>query len=431
MTDSPLSGFEIQEALSSVARRLYAQGMTTATGGNVSAREENGRIWITPASMDKGALKAGDMVCVDGEGRVSEGRRPSSELPLHQAIYMSRPGIGAVIHAHSPALVAFSLLHKLPRTEISDLYFEICGIPAFAPYMAPGSSDLGRVTGSLFSDGTMCVVMANHAAVVAGRDIEDAWMRFEALETCALINLECHAGGEVRLLSRSQLSEHSLHEPPPLPVDETLPYGDDGQAREELAQQVRRACVRRLIAGGIGVASVRRGEDDFLITPSRKTRWNLTGEDLVRVRNGMTGRAAVPSRAAMLHREIYLRNSGIRSVIMAQPPYLMTYAVSGLSMEVQTIPECWIYLRNMPLLPYDDYRHAPGMIADALAGTAASLLVENGFAIFTGETPHAALERLEVAEANARALRLAAAAGRVNTLDDNQTAHLGRIYPLR
>ena len=61
--------------------------MTTTSGGNLSIREENGDIWITPARVDKGALTREDIVLVRADGTVEGRRQPSSELPLHLAIY--------------------------------------------------------------------------------------------------------------------------------------------------------------------------------------------------------------------------------------------------------------------------------------------------------------------------------------------------------
>src|SRR3954467_15320722 len=94
---------EILEAI----QRIYRYRMTTTSGGNLSIRDENGDIWITPAGVDKGGLRRGDMVCVQADGTVAGNCRPSSELPFHQAIYARRPDLRGIVHAHPVALVAF------------------------------------------------------------------------------------------------------------------------------------------------------------------------------------------------------------------------------------------------------------------------------------------------------------------------------------
>ena len=48
--------------------RIYRYRMTTTSGGNLSIREANGDVWITPARVDKGSLRREDIVCVRADG---------------------------------------------------------------------------------------------------------------------------------------------------------------------------------------------------------------------------------------------------------------------------------------------------------------------------------------------------------------------------
>ena len=123
--------------------RVYQYGMTTTSGGNLSVIDEKGDIWISPAGVDKGSLKAEDVVRVRANGEVNGRHAPSSEYPFHKAIYESRPGIGAILHAHPSALVAFSVVGKVPDTTILPQADHICGAAGFAPYAIPGSETLG------------------------------------------------------------------------------------------------------------------------------------------------------------------------------------------------------------------------------------------------------------------------------------------------
>src|SRR5947209_9382657 len=78
--------------------RIYRYRMTTTSGGNLSIRDDNGDVWITPARIDKGSLRRGDIVCVRPDGSVDGPHKPSSEFPFHQAIYRSRPDIRGIVH---------------------------------------------------------------------------------------------------------------------------------------------------------------------------------------------------------------------------------------------------------------------------------------------------------------------------------------------
>ena len=98
--------------------RIYRYRMTTTSGGNLSIREPDGSIWITPARMDKGSLTRDDIACVGPDGVVEGRHQPSSEFPFHKAVYEVRPDIRAVVHAHPVALVAFSICRQTPDTRL-------------------------------------------------------------------------------------------------------------------------------------------------------------------------------------------------------------------------------------------------------------------------------------------------------------------------
>ena len=116
-----------REELVRTMERIYRYRMTTTSGGNLSIRDPDGSIWITPSRVDKGRLQATDIVRVQADGQV-EGLHPaSSEYPFHREIYRSRPDIGAIVHAHPGALVAFSIVRQLPDTRVQTHVHEVCG----------------------------------------------------------------------------------------------------------------------------------------------------------------------------------------------------------------------------------------------------------------------------------------------------------------
>ena len=88
-----------------IISRIYKNGMTTTSGGNVSIIDDQGDIWVTPSGIDKGALGPDDINCIKADGTILGKHKPSSEFPFHSAIYKIRPDLKAIIHAHPPALV--------------------------------------------------------------------------------------------------------------------------------------------------------------------------------------------------------------------------------------------------------------------------------------------------------------------------------------
>ena len=79
-----------------IMERIYGYGMTTTSGGNLSILDDNGDIWITPGSIDKGNLTRKDIVCIHPDGTISGNHKPSSEYPFHQKVYQIRPDLRAM-----------------------------------------------------------------------------------------------------------------------------------------------------------------------------------------------------------------------------------------------------------------------------------------------------------------------------------------------
>ena len=82
-----------RDAIMRTMERIYRYRMTTTSGGNLSIRDDDGAIWITPARLDKGSLRRDDIVRVRRDGTTEGPHRPSSEFPFHQAIYEARPDL--------------------------------------------------------------------------------------------------------------------------------------------------------------------------------------------------------------------------------------------------------------------------------------------------------------------------------------------------
>src|SRR5712691_4676102 len=186
--------------------RIYRFRMTTTSGGNLSIREDNGDVWITPARLDKGSLRREDVVLVRSDGTVAGQHRPSSELPFHQAIYAARPDLRAIVHAHPVALVAFSICRQVPDTRLLHQSWRICGEAGFAPYALPGSAALGQNIAATFARGFDCVVLENHGVVTGGDSLQGAFERFETLEFAAKTRLKAAQLGAVRSLDEASLA---------------------------------------------------------------------------------------------------------------------------------------------------------------------------------------------------------------------------------
>ena len=177
----------IQEEIALYMRRLYAQGLTTCSGGNISVRVDEDRVLITPSKLDKGNLQPETvaLVTMDGENLTPE--LPTSiETGMHLEIFRFRPDIKAIVHAHPVTASLFTATGKKLRTDLLAESRFLLGEPVFAPYALMGTPGLAGIVGESFKDeGTRVVLMENHGVITVGQTLHQAYDRMEVLEVAA------------------------------------------------------------------------------------------------------------------------------------------------------------------------------------------------------------------------------------------------------
>ena len=129
-----LTDKEAKEQIIQITNELFAMGLLTATGGNISAKSPDGEtIWITPSQMYKGGLCEDDLVHIKADGTVLEGtRQPSVEYQMHAEAYRVRPGTTGAVHTHSPIATAFGICNQ------SFTVFVFTDVCADAEHALPG-----------------------------------------------------------------------------------------------------------------------------------------------------------------------------------------------------------------------------------------------------------------------------------------------------
>ncbi len=111
------------------------------------------------------------MIQIKPDGQQIGMHRPSVELPLHLQIYEIRPDLKAVLHAHPPTMIAFSLVRQVPNIRLVPDVLKICGDVGVAEYAVPGSDLLGENIARRFQEGYNTVLMENHGCVIGAKDL--------------------------------------------------------------------------------------------------------------------------------------------------------------------------------------------------------------------------------------------------------------------
>ncbi len=184
-----------REEIVRAVNELYQLGLITATGGNVSVRiKGREECWITPSQLHKGALRPELIVRITLEGQALEPSdlTPSSEWPMHTAIYRARPEAQAVVHAHAPyaTILALSRLPFLPVTPEAAFLRKV----PVVPFIMPGTRELALAVVEAMEEGPVCLLQ-NHGVVAAAKSLRQACNLVEIVERTAQLIVCCYMMG--------------------------------------------------------------------------------------------------------------------------------------------------------------------------------------------------------------------------------------------
>lgn len=412
-----------REELVATMDRIYRYHMTTTSGGNLSILDPDGSMWITPSRVDKGSLRPSDVVRVHADGTRDGLHPPSSEFPFHREIYRRRPDIKAIVHAHPGALVAFSIVRRLPDTCVQTHAHHLCGKVAYAAYACPGSQELGDKIAQTFAEGADCVMLENHGVVIGGRDLAEAFQRFETLEFVAQTVIRASALGKLRTLPADSLAGQAFPSLSALPP--AMPTNHEKELRMEICEFAQRAYRQRLMISTAGAISARLDQNQFIITPRHLDRLNLQSSNLVRATRDSAEIGKHASRTNRLHGLIYAANPDVGVIINAQPMCASAFCMTDAEFSSRTIPESYLVLGDTPKVPFacvvDD---AEALAARMSLKKCPVLLIESEGALIVGRTLLEAFDRLEVLEATAEALQLSRPLGPLVPMSETELQEL-------
>ena len=192
-------------------RRLYRQGLTTTSGGNISIKINPDLIAITPSATDKGRMKWKEvgLMTMDGEN-LTPGLKPSIEHEMHLSIYRKKEEVSAIVHAHPLFASAFTAMKTVINTNLTAEARAICGEPCMVRYALMGTDELA----SLASEGIMksdILMLENHGVLAAGNSILQAFDRLEVLENAARMTMIVDMAGTRKPLGKSRIKELDRH----------------------------------------------------------------------------------------------------------------------------------------------------------------------------------------------------------------------------
>ena len=178
---------QLRKQIIEIGRLCYQRNLLVAMDGNLSVRLPSGHILCTKAGCHKGFLTDNDLVVIDMNGRHLRGSgKPTSEMAMHLACYRARPDVRAVVHAHPPLSVAFTIANvSMAQCILPEVVLTLGVVPTLS-YETTGTQVLADKVGEAIRDHN-AVLMDRHGAVCVGSDLLIAFCNLETMEHTALI----------------------------------------------------------------------------------------------------------------------------------------------------------------------------------------------------------------------------------------------------
>ncbi|HEY5156944.1 MAG TPA: L-ribulose-5-phosphate 4-epimerase [Anaerolineales bacterium] len=166
---------ELRTEICSLHAELPRNNLVTWTSGNVSGRDpQTGLVVIKPSGIRYADLTPDDMVVVDLEGKVVEGKnKPSSDTISHVYVYRHRSDVNGVVHTHSTFATAWAAVGKPIPPVLTAICDEFGGPIPVGAYAKIGGDDIGQeIIHSIGS--SPAILMKNHGVFTIGKTPEAA-----------------------------------------------------------------------------------------------------------------------------------------------------------------------------------------------------------------------------------------------------------------
>jgi L-ribulose-5-phosphate 4-epimerase len=211
---------KLKEKVYKANLELVEKGLVIRTWGNVSGRDKkSGFIVIKPSGVSYNLMKPDDMVVIDPEGKVVEGKfKPSTDAPTHLLLYRSYESLGGVVHTHSSYATSWAQAGRpIPPfgTTHADYFFGEVPCTRTLTKKETGNDyeiNTGKVIVEILGARdplTIPSVLVNgHGPFSWGIDAENAVYNAEALEEIAKIALYTVLLGKTEPISQYLLDKH-------------------------------------------------------------------------------------------------------------------------------------------------------------------------------------------------------------------------------
>ncbi len=197
----------LKEELVEACHKVYKNGFLAAFDGNLSARIDEKRIFITRSGVNKGEVTLQDILTINNEGNLIEGDgEVSTEVSIHLKVFNNRKDVNSVIHCHPIYATAIaSSLEEFPNTSFPEVILSLGKVP-ICKYATPSTVGLAESLNP-YVDFANVMLLSNHGAVAVGESIKTAYYRMEKLEHVSKTIFSAKSIGNIKTLSDAEIKE--------------------------------------------------------------------------------------------------------------------------------------------------------------------------------------------------------------------------------
>ena len=209
MSEPEIDHYETRRTIAEYGRSLLEDDLTTGTGGNLSARLDENRVAISPSGIPYDEVDPEDVLVVRTDGTIVDGEHdPSTELPMHLAVYRERDDVGGVVHTHSPYATTFASLGESIPASHYLISFTGSEVPV-AEYRTHATAELGEAAVDALGESFNATLLRNHGVLTAADSLDDAYTVALMVEYCARIHYQARAIGEPEILPDDEVDRLS------------------------------------------------------------------------------------------------------------------------------------------------------------------------------------------------------------------------------
>jgi L-fuculose-phosphate aldolase len=190
-------------AIAAAYRDLGRRGFMPGSAGNISVRTADGML-ITPSGCAAESITDESIIALTLDGTMLSPGEPSSEWPMHAAIYRAYGNARAIVHTHAEAATALACLNQgLPAFHYMVATFGGEDVRC-APYVTFGTPELARLAVAAL-EGRRACLLANHGMMVHAPSLDQAVADAIVLESLCRQYLLARAAGTPRLLTPAEI----------------------------------------------------------------------------------------------------------------------------------------------------------------------------------------------------------------------------------